>query len=65
VGWLAMNQAIGYSQDRFKATPENPEGYLPMLWILAGVSLAGIVFSFLLFRAERGARAHGLETIRA
>lgn len=65
VGWLAMNQAIGYSQDVFKASPENPPGYLPMLWILAGVSLAGILFSGLLWGAERGAKAHGLETIKA
>jgi len=65
VGWLAMNQAIGFSQDFFRAKPENPSGYLPMLWILAGVSLAGILFSFLLWRAERGPGAHGLETIKA
>ncbi len=48
VGWLAMNQAIGFSQDAFKAGPKNPAGYLPMLWILAGMSVAGIVFSLLL-----------------
>ena len=65
VGWLGMNQAIGFSQDTFNATPENPSGYLPMLWILAGVSFAGIIFAFLLWRKERGPRAHGLETIRA
>jgi hypothetical protein len=65
VGWLGMNQAIGFSQDKFQATPENPAGYLPMLWILAGVSFAGIVFAFLLWRAETGKHAHGLETIRA
>jgi MFS family permease len=65
VGWLAMNQAIGFSQDAFKAGPKNPAGYLPMLWILAGMSVAGIVFSLLLWRAERGPGAHGLETITA
>jgi len=63
VGWLIMNQAIGFSQDRFQATLENPSGYLPMLWILAGVSLLGIVFSFLLWRAGHGPEAHALETI--
>ncbi len=62
VGWLAMNQAIGFSQDKFHATPENPAGYLPMLWLLAGVSLLGILFSFLLWRAGQG-EARGLETI--
>jgi Na+/melibiose symporter-like transporter len=63
VGWLIMNQAIGFSQDKFHATPENPSGYLPMLWILAGVSLLGIVSSFLLWRAGHGPEAHALETI--
>jgi hypothetical protein len=29
------------------------------------VSVAGILFSFLLWQAERGKRAHGLETIKA
>lgn len=65
VGWLGMNQAIGFSQDKFRASPDNPAGYLPMLWILAGVSLTGIVFSFLLWQAEKGPKAHGLETIKA
>jgi MFS family permease len=65
LGWMAMNQAIGKSQDVFNARPENPAGYLPMLWILAGVSFAGIVFAFLLWQKERGPNAHGLETIRA
>lgn len=65
VGWLGMNQAIGFSQDAFQAGPKNPSGYLPMMWILAGMSLAGIVFSLLLWRAESGSGAHGLETIRA
>ncbi|HVP42063.1 MAG TPA: MFS transporter [Terriglobales bacterium] len=63
VGWLIMNQAIGYSQDRFRATPAHPAGYLPMLWILTGVSLLGIVFAFLLWRAGQGPEAHALETI--
>lgn len=63
VGWLIMNQAIGFSQDRFHATPENPAGYLPMLWILAGVSLLGIVFSLLLWRAGKGPEARALEVI--
>jgi len=65
VGWLGMNQAIGFSQDKFNATPSNPSGYLPMLWLLAGASLAGILFSGLLWLAERGPKAHGLETIKA
>jgi MFS family permease len=64
VGWLVMNQAIGFSQDKFNASPDNPAGYLPMLWILAGVSVTGILFSFLLWRAEKGPQAHGLETIK-
>jgi hypothetical protein len=63
VGWLAMNQAIGFSQDKFHAAPDNPAGYLPMLWILAGVSVLGIVFSLLLWRASKGPEARGLETI--
>jgi hypothetical protein len=60
-----MNQAIGFSQDAFKAGQQNPAGYLPMLWLLAGMSVAGIVFSLLLWRAESGPGARGLETITA
>ena len=64
VGWLGMNQAIGYSQDAFKAGEQNPAGYLPMLWTFALLSLMGFVFAWLLWRRETGPDGHALESIR-
>jgi hypothetical protein len=36
-----------------------------MLWLFAGLSLVGLIFSALLRRRETGPHAHGLETVRA
>jgi MFS family permease len=60
VPWL-----IGRANDTLGAGPSNPDGYAGMIWILTGLASAGLVFSVLLWRAERGPGAHGLETITA
>lgn len=62
-GMAAVPWLIGMTNDAFKAGPQNPAGYNPGLWIFTGLAAMGLVFSFLLWRTERGPTAHGLETI--
>ena len=58
IPWL-----IGRANDTLGAGPANPAGYNGMIWILTGLASAGLFFAFMLWRTERGPRAHGLETI--
>jgi hypothetical protein len=48
-----------------RAGPENPAGYAGGMWFYTGLSSLGLLFAFLLWRAESGPRAHGLESITA
>jgi MFS family permease len=61
VGLSVMNIAAGALNDANRAGAGNPAGYLPMLWIFALVSLAGLAFSALLRARETGPLGHGLE----
>ncbi|HXG37967.1 MAG TPA: MFS transporter [Bacteroidota bacterium] len=63
IGMAAVPWLIGMLNDAYQAGPENPGGYAPGMWLFTGLSLFGLVFAFLLWRAERGPGAHGLETI--
>ncbi len=63
VGWAAMSWAVGWANDAAGASAANPAGYRPGMWMFAGLGLVGLGFSSLLWRGERGPRAHGLETI--
>ena len=63
LGVAAVPWLIGRANDTLGASPVNPAGYAGMIWILTALSSMGLVFSFLLWRTERGPRAHGLETI--
>jgi MFS family permease len=65
VGWAGMSWGIGTVNDASGASAENPAGWLPAMWMLAALACAGFVFSFLLWRGERGPGAHGLETAQA
>lgn len=65
VGLTAINLAAGALNDLGNAGAANPDGYRAMLWMFAGLSLAGLVFSALLRRRETGPHGHGLETVRA
>jgi hypothetical protein len=49
--------------DAFAAGPDNPGGYGPGMWVFTALGLLGVVFSYLLWKTERGPSAHGLETI--
>jgi MFS family permease len=65
IGWAAMSWGLGTVQDATHASAQNPGGWTPVLWMLAALASVGFVFSFLLWRSERGPRAHGLEAVRA
>jgi len=65
IGLTVFNLAAGALNDGAGAGAENPGGYLPMLWMFAALSLAGLVFSILLRQRELGPHGHRLETIRA
>ena len=56
-----MSWGIGAVNDAAGASAQNPAGWTPVMWMLAALATAGFVFSFLLWREERGPRAHGLE----
>jgi MFS family permease len=58
VPWL-----IGYTNDWFAASPDNPAGYAPGMWIFTALASLGLAFAVMLWRTERGPRGHGLETI--
>jgi MFS family permease len=63
LGVAAIPWLIGRANDAFGAGPANPHGYIPMIWILTVLTSAGVLCALLLWRVERGPRAHGLETI--
>ncbi len=66
VGWAAMSWGLGRVNDAAGAAADNPAGWLPSMWMLAGLAALGFVFSFLLWRSERRPGAgHGLEAARA
>ena len=65
VGWAGMSWGIGAVNDAAGASAENPAGWYPAMWMLAGLACAGFVFSFLLWRSERGGAGHGLEKAAA
>lgn len=63
IGMAAIPWLIGFLNDSFNAGPENPEGYEPGMWLFTALASLGLLFSFLLWKTERGPGAHGLETI--
>jgi len=63
LGVAAVPWLIGRANDTLGAGPADPGGYAGMIWILTALASAGLLFSVLLWRAEHGPGAHGLETI--
>ena len=61
LGWAGMSWGLGLLKDGAGASAANPGGWAPVMWTCATLALAGFVFSFLLWREERGPGAHGLE----
>jgi MFS family permease len=65
IGFFALNWGIGWANTHQDASAANPGGYALGMYIFSGLSLLGLVFSFLLRQSEMGPGGHGLETIKA
>ena len=63
IGVTAVPWLIGRANDSLGAGASNPAGYSAMMLILTALASLGLLFSFLLWRTERGPHSHGLETI--
>lgn len=64
LGMAAIPWIIGMLNDAFAAGPDNPGGYAAGMWVFTGLGAFGLLFSYLLWKAETGPKAHGLETIK-
>jgi MFS family permease len=65
VGLAGFNLAIGWANDYAGASASNPGGYRLGMLIFSTLGFFAVLFSWLLWRLERGPHAHGLETIKA
>lgn len=63
IGVAIVPWAVGLTNDLMKAGPQNPGGYAGGMWIFTALASLGLIFSFLLWRSEKGPGSHGLETI--
>ena len=64
LGVAAIDEGIGWSNDHFAASAANPAGYNGMLYLVSALGFLGLFFSFMLWKTERGPKAHGLEKIK-
>ena len=64
VGWAGMSWGLGLLKDAAHASAANPAGWTGVIVALGLLATAGFVFSFLLFRSERGPASHGLESVK-
>ncbi|MFN4111211.1 MAG: MFS transporter [Ignavibacteria bacterium] len=53
IGLFLFNILIGFSNDLFKASAENPAGYTPGMWIFSILGFSGLLFSYLLRIEEK------------
>jgi MFS family permease len=65
VGLAGFNLVIGWANDSAGASASNPGGYRLGMLIFSSLGFCAVLFSWLLWRSERGPHAHGLETIKA
>jgi MFS family permease len=64
VGLAGMNWLVGFTNDASHASAANPAGYRPGMWIFTVLGVLGLLFSWLLYRSERGPAGHGLEVVK-
>ncbi len=62
-GLVAANRLIGWSNDTYGASPANPAGYTPGMWMFSAVGIVALIFAIWLRRVETGPHGLGLETI--
>ena len=61
VGVAGFVWLVGKANDISNASADNPEGYALGMWIFSILGIVGLIFSYLLYRAETGPNGHGLE----
>ncbi|MCU0304823.1 MAG: MFS transporter [Thermoanaerobaculales bacterium] len=65
IGVMGVPLVIGFLNDRFQASAENPAGHIPGMWAFSVLGFFALFFAVMLRREETGPNAHGLETITA
>jgi MFS family permease len=65
IGVMTLPLVIGFLNDRFQASADNPAGHIPGMWAFTVLGFLALFFAILLRRSETGPGAHGLETITA
>jgi MFS family permease len=65
LGVMGVPLVIGFLNDRYGASAENPAGHIPGMWAFSILGFFALFFAIMLRREETGPNAHGLETITA
>lgn len=65
LGLVIINLLIGRANDHWRASAADAAGYHVGLLIFTGIAILAVVIAYMLWRAETGPSAHGLETITA
>jgi len=65
LGVMGMPLVIGFLNDHYQASADNPIGHAPGMWAFSILGFLALFFAIMLRRAETGPDAHGLETITA
>ncbi len=61
IGVALFNVLLGWANDTWQASADNPGGYKAGMWILSILGIVGFVFAYLLRKNETGPDNHGLE----
>ncbi len=61
IGMMIFPLIIGWANDYSHASASNPGGYHLGMWIFSILGILGLIFSYLLRKAETGPHGHGLE----
>jgi MFS family permease len=63
IGVMAVPLVIGFLNDHYQASAENPAGHIAGMWAFSILGFLALFFAVMLRRQETGPNAHGLETI--
>ena len=61
IGMALFPVVIGAANDYSGASATNPGGYHLGMWIFSILGILGLIFAYLLRKAETGLEGHGLE----
>ncbi len=61
IGVAVFVWLVGKANDISAASADNPDGYNLSMWAFSLLGIVGLVFSFLLYKTEKGPNGHGLE----